>query len=638
MTASADMNPRHDDDASPREERRDDKAGRRVHFEALVAVGDPHGGFEAESVDVSTEGMRLRTAYLPAVGERLLFRFEGVAAEVTVEGEVLWRVEEERGGEFAVRFIDLEGPAAEAVRAMCASAESPSAPADTQATAKGARVRLHIEGLGSPMRARVRAADDGEVLVGSNLEFLRVGRGLEIEDVEKGVRREAYIDSVKVDVDPATSVPQLVVALRFGGAGAEPRKAMPSARIRAEAVAVSERVQTLAGPPMTPPPSDTAPAVEVDPPRDAVDASGREEGDEDEEESGEGFRGRGAKAARAGMAMAGRVGPALAGAGAKARLAMKTLIATVQQKRAERADAKKAAAPRRMTAPPPTGALKSEGRRLVREEEGGADETAPAPRINKRAMAIGGVAGLCAVILVVVATRGGSSGEAASGTATATSSSAAAGAAPLPMVAGPSGALSANVPLFGATPLSTTEAVPPPAPEGAQAGLPPPGEGDEEGGGAPDGEGAAGAVNGASEFGNGQTIKSATTLRIKADGPIEGLNGAAGAMGFTVSLPGRRALSAASELQRKDKRIESLQIVNNAHGAEVTVRFKDGVPPYLAKLRGDRLEIALGSDGSKDEEAGEGESAPKKKVASKSKKGHDKKGDKPAKGKGKKKN
>jgi hypothetical protein len=541
-----------------------------------------------------------------------------------VEGEVLWRVEEERGGEFAVRFIDLDEAASQAVRAMCASSESPAAPAEAQATARGARVRLHIEGLGSPMRARVRSADDGEVLVGSNLEFLRVGRGLEIEDVEKGVRREAYIDSVKVDVDPATSVPQLVVALRFGAAGAEPRKASPSARLRAEAEAVPERVQTLAGTPPPPAPRDpSSPSVELDAPREAADA-----GDDDEDEDAQGFRGRGAKAARVGMAMAGRVGPALAGAGARARVAMQKLIATVQSKRAERADAKKAAAPRRMTAPPPTGALKSEGRRLVREDDGG-EEPAPSPRINKRAMAIGGVAGLAAVVLVIVATRGSGSGDAS--TAAAPSASAAA-AAPAQIAAGPAGALSANVPLFGATPLSTTEAVPPPAPEGASASLPPAGEGDDAAPAA-DGEGSPGAVNGASEFGNGAAIKNATTLRIKADGPIEGLNGAAGAMGFTVSLPGRRALSAASELQRKDKRIESLQIVNNAHGAEVTIRFKDGVPPYLAKLRGDRLEIALGNEASAGEDDGEG--APKKKIASKGKKKQDA-GDKGGKaGKGK---
>src|SRR5271169_5003865 len=54
-----------------------------------------------------------------------------------------------------------------------------------------------------------------------------------------------------------------------------------------------------------------------------------------------------------------------------------------------------------MTAPPPAGALKSEGRRLVRddgvEEE---EELMPTPRVNKRAAMIGSAVGLVAVLFV----------------------------------------------------------------------------------------------------------------------------------------------------------------------------------------------------------------------------------------------
>jgi hypothetical protein len=84
------------------------------------------------------------------------------------------------------------------------------------------------------------------------------------------------------------------------------------------------------------------------------------------------------------------------------------------------------------------------------------------------------------------------------------------------------------------------------------------------------------------------------------DGPIERINGAAGAMGFTISLPDRRSVSSTTDLARKDKRLSSVNVVNTSHGAEVTLQFKDGVPPYLARVKGDRLEIALGSEhGSK---------------------------------------
>ena len=55
-------------------------------------------GLEAESVDVSTSGMRLRTAYLPPIGEKLVCRFDGAGSEISATGEVIWRNELARGG------------------------------------------------------------------------------------------------------------------------------------------------------------------------------------------------------------------------------------------------------------------------------------------------------------------------------------------------------------------------------------------------------------------------------------------------------------------------------------------------------------------------------------------------------------
>src|SRR5277367_3264619 len=186
--------------------------GPRVHFEALVSVGEDAGSsFEAESVDVSPDGMRMRTAYLPEVGDKLVCRFDGMGAEIVAEGEVLWRNEEAKGGEFGLRFAGLDAAADAALRAMCMTLGDP-APEEAGAV-RGSRVRLHIEGLASPMKARVRDASARELTVGSNLEFLKVGRSLELEDVDQGSKREARIDDVKVDVDPATNVPQLVVKI-----------------------------------------------------------------------------------------------------------------------------------------------------------------------------------------------------------------------------------------------------------------------------------------------------------------------------------------------------------------------------------------------------------------------------------------
>ncbi|WP_437281656.1 PilZ domain-containing protein [Sorangium sp. So ce375] len=720
-------------------------AGQRVRIEALVAVGETSGGgFEAESIDMSPEGMRLRTAYLPRIGDALICRFDGLGKELVVEGEVCWRAEQARGGEFGLRFTGLDAEAEEAVRAMCSSIDAgaavpapalavPAGAASLGTAQRGARVRLHIDGLGSPMKARVRAGGLDDLEVGSNLEFLKVGRSLELEEVDQGMRREAYIDHVKVEVDPATSVPQLVVTLRYEAprAAKAPRprpsspEALPSARPSHDAGAPARassapprgegapaRGEAAPARPSSPPQGERAPARASSAPGpsreqgeralarpssapaaeprgerapsggsggaaaqadddhdadaspalsarearagaaatlpcadDAAPSSAPSEAEEAgaeaaaDAEPGGRLRDVGEKAAMAGKAVAGRIAPALAGAGARAATAMAGIVARIKARRAagEGDGSGKDGGPRRKTAPPPAGALKSGGRRLVREEpEEAAGEGAEPPRFNKKAAAVGSFLGLAAVLVVFGAARffglrGGdapSTGAEAAAGVPALPASASSGAPALAAAAGtaaggtaaaaPGGALTANVPLFGATPLSTTEPVPPtlPAEPSALAGdalapgaAVPGGPGEEnEAEEADDGDQA-----GSREWGQG-SVRNPIVLKLKMDGPIEELNGAAGAMGFTVSLPDRRALSSGSGLARKDKRIASVRVVNTAHGAEVTLQFKDGVPAYKAKARGDRLEIALGR----------GEP---KKVASKSKqeKKHEKK-------------
>ncbi|WP_159396970.1 PilZ domain-containing protein [Sorangium cellulosum] len=729
-------------------------AGQRVRIEALVAVGETSGGgFEAESIDMSPEGMRLRTAYLPRVGDALICRFDGLGKELVVEGEVCWRAEQARGGEFGLRFTGLDAEAEEAVRAMCACVSVDGGPAGggpaatvpsgaargaAELTQRGARVRLHIDGLGSPMKARVRACGMDDLEVGSNLEFLKVGRSLELEEVDQGTRREAYIDHVKVEIDPATSVPQLVVTLRYdappavavkakprgasgslpparpaaaheGGAAARRSEApgrpseapgrpseapgRPSeapARGQAEAAAsgrASEapgRAQAHGAPgraseapargqaeaaaarasggpaaeehdDQEPQDVDVSPVLSAREPREAgatlasaedmVPSSAGPGAPEDEgAERAEGassgrLRDVGEKAARAGKAVAGTIGPVLAGAGARATTAMAGILARIRKRRAALAEGSgKEGGPRRKTAPPPAGALKSEGRRLVREDaEEAGEPPAEAPAFNKKAAVLGSFLGLAAVLVVFGAARllglRGGAETAAETTGTAPALPAASGAAAMAQAspggaaqATPGGALTAEVPLFGATPLSTTEPVPPTPPpdasgragdplaEAAGAAMPGgPGADDDDDEASGDDE-----QEDAREWGQG-VVRNPIVLKLKMDGPIEELNGAAGAMGFTVSLPDRRALSSGSGLARKDKRIASVRVVNTAHGAEVTLQFKDGVPAYKARAKGDRLEIALGKDEPK-------------KVAAKSKKDKKKDDDKKKKG------
>ena len=96
-------------------------------------------------------------------------------------------------------------------------------------------------------------------------------------------------------------------------------------------------------------------------------------------------------------------------------------------------------------------------------------------------------------------------------------------------------------------------------------------------------------------FSNGP-VGHGTVLKLKMDGPIERLQGAPQPTGFTVVLPNRRSLEAASPLAAKDSRISGIRVANDGNGAELTVSFKDGVPNYLVRAKGDTLEMVLAKE------------------------------------------
>src|SRR5262249_18141488 len=159
-----------------------------------------------------------------------------------------------------------------------------------------------------------------------------------------------------------------------------------------------------------------------------------------------------------------------------------------------------------------------------------------------------------------------------------------------------------NVPLFGATTLSTTEpvaAAPPSqfaAPGAANAfGVPgagmasPPMEAVDDRRGSSDDDDKAKVA----PFGHGK-VSHAMHLRLKTDGEITAIHGARTPTGFTVTLPGRRSMDSGTSLAAKDSRIASVHVSNGSKGSELTFQFKDGVPPYLVRAKGHDLQISLG--------------------------------------------
>jgi hypothetical protein len=556
MTVEMSRDASNTTEASDAERR--EASGDRIPFDAVVEVGAALGpAFEAQAVDLSEAGIHLRTAYLPELGQPLTCRFEVGSDVVLAAGEVVWRQEAERGGEFGLRFTDLDATSEAALKKLIVK-EPVFAPNDP-----GSRVRLHIEGLGAPMRARVKTGAASELVVGSELGFLQVGKELELEDARTGGKRPARIDRVGVEINPETNVPQLVVTLRYE---------------QPDVVAAGKDV----GKPDDTPEPSVIDDNKAGAPIRAAKALGLDGDEALQMRSGIGDAFHRASAA---------LGPAMTRLGAQA----KTTFALVAAK-AKRLDSPPAV-PRRTTAPPPTGGLHASGRKVVRTEPVSAmdalEPRSPGSSVARRRMAIG-TAVAVAGVLAVVALRKPNGAPATPAVETA-----AAGPAAWPAPALPP----SPDPIASAT-------LPGPANESSLA--PPAVE--ARGSAAPADEGARHTPRKpihVAPFGNG-AVSHGNVLHLKMDGPIEKIEGATTPTGFTVVIPDRRSLEAAAPLAARDSRIAAIRVTNDGTGAELSLSFRDGVPNYQVRARGDTLEIALAGQGKLTDD--DGKATPRRRV------------------------
>ena len=602
------------------QERRAEGTG-RVRVETLVEVcGNEPGipAFEAEAVDVSARGMHLRTAYLPDNGAPLVCRFEEGGREIVVEGRVAWRREGGRGGEFGVEFTALDSSSVGALRELCDAGNPAQSEevADDSKSEVGSRVRLHIDGLGSPMKARVRESGNSNVQVGSNLEFLKVGRKLEVEDLEMGGRRQAQIDGVSVAIDPQTRVPQLVVQLRFSDAA----DTTPEPSVTA--------LHGAAGELGTKGFKIPASSVTTDGPVDARD------NDEDDEDA-DALRGRvGEAAANAGEAMK-MAGASMARFSARAATGMGGLFAGASRKVLQMAKKGGETAPVRRTTAPAPGARVPETQRLRPQSQAAISDEAPASALSqlpkkKLMIGVGGALILGSIVAMAMhkSPAAPPGAQAALAPAVANVAPPSVGAplstAPSNADSAPSGAMSANVPLFGPTPMATMEpaplAPPPGSPESVEAAekadaktnasgaataaaAPDEGFSDES---ADDGDakskdkgdkdGEKSAKTDTTPWGKGK-LHSPTIYRLRLDGPGGKLQGATLPTGFTVLVPGHKVMEQGASIAKRDPRIATVHTVNRTAGAEVAFHFKDGIPAYRVRLRHDYVEILISESG-----------------------------------------
>jgi hypothetical protein len=561
----------------------------RIPFDGMVEVGGALGpSFEAQAVNLSEEGMHLRTAYLPEVGQPVTCRFDaGQGMVVVAAGEVLWKDDMGDGGEFGIRFTNLDSPSTVALQRIVGMVEEGMALHPPQ----GRKVRLHIDGLASPMRARVRGAQGTTVTAFSELGFLQVGKQLDLEDAATGGKRPALIDRVDVEVEPETRIPQLIVTLRYDDEEAHEAECAEMDKMEAAqqvtgrdgagslgAMSIDEEMDEMNDAPHQPAMADDEHA---DDKRSMVaKAASPPDGEQDGEEDPNKMKSAFARGAA-------KVTPALQDWAKRAKTTIALLAARASAKRNGAADDMEIPV-RRTTAPAPGGGLHAAGRKVIRGElDERIIEEPPAKSklgvaITKKKMIVGGGIGI-ATILVLLAMRKPAPAPAAALPPPAPEVTAAAAPAhPAAPVANP-----AMPP--GGDPLMTAA---------GDMGIDPSMPGGKNGKPTP--------------FGNGP-VAHGNVLKIKMDGPVGRIQGASQPSGFTVVIPGRKSLDAAGPLASKDPRIAAIRVSNETAGAELTVTFKDGVPNYQVKAHGDTLEMHLAKSGHAGDKAPEAHAKPHKK-------------------------
>jgi hypothetical protein len=171
------------------------------------------------------------------------------------------------------------------------------------------------------------------------------------------------------------------------------------------------------------------------------------------------------------------------------------------------------------------------------------------------------------------------------------------------LLAAPAGkrGVSADVPLFGPTELATAEPAPLGAPpeELEAAGLAPSkaaSSNDESWSKEDRSDDEAETTNvkpqDVKPWGRGK-VKAPAVLRLRLDAPGAAIQGHPDPTGFTVLIPGRKLMESGSVLAKRDSRIARVRTQSTAAGAEITFRFKDGVPGYRVRLRKDFVEFMV---------------------------------------------
>lgn len=569
--------------------------------------------FDADGVDLSPGGLALKSDYLPEIGDRLRCRFDDPddESELVVDGEVVWAHDAgERSGEFGLRFTSVDGSVEDGLRRLV----------EHLGGQPGERVRLHLDGVASPIDADLVERDEGWLTAEQELPFLELGMGVAAQDGSRG-------RLASVDLRLEGGVPRLVLGVELDELEApsandvetldepEPEDEPDAGSTYDDELLEAANDATMQDVLLPEALAEAAEEAPIDEGREAQqvkvfevaqdDAPAADETHEEDEEllaeaPREGVAAKLAPAvARSKRAMAdgwAKTRPALAAlwqktvafvalVGSKAGPGLRSFFGKLKALGAVLwGKVRKSKPKRRTTAMPKAKRVAGAPRRRQR---GGREEVAPPRRKNRRIVAMS-VLAFVAVGAAVYAFAGGEEVEATPP----------ADAAPAQPAAEPV-ERSDPEPAPAAAPAAQEEPAAGEAPAEASAG-----EVAEEPAGGPLAEpsyptlrdaqpSSGGPVSEGQAFG-ADSVEEGRSATIRMSQPVETLRGQVNDDGFTVTVPGALALDRAAPIAAANPAVERAMILNRGDHAVLTVRFVAGrSPEYRVVARGRAIEVII---------------------------------------------
>lgn len=196
-------------------ERRDPVATRVPLDDVLINLL-PEGydeTFAADGVNVGVGGVSIRSAILPDVGAKLHCRFQSPhdGHAVDADCEVVWsHASGSNVGEFGMRFTGMTTDDQASIEELVAAWNQDLLavpPAQAAEPEQKMSVKLHLDGVGSPIEAEAMHRAEDALIVEQSLPFLRIGTG-----VTEGNRR-GTLQSVDLRIEG--DLPRLVMTVCY---------------------------------------------------------------------------------------------------------------------------------------------------------------------------------------------------------------------------------------------------------------------------------------------------------------------------------------------------------------------------------------------------------------------------------------